>query len=609
MMALGKQKRQGHVVYMKNDLAPTLKSIPFIKDAPARALKAAGRAASWFTVPAGKPLFLAGEPAHSIYFVMSGQLGTFREFTNGEHELISIIRSGEPVGEMALFSTGLDGQSTEHSHSVYAMRDTEMLRISRAGFDRLIKAEPEILERLMRVVLIRLRQGQGRRRSRRAEPKVFSFVATSPTINLDLRTEMLESALVELGLRVRIVTETEGAQITSAYLHEIEKENDIVILLSEIGETDWHRMAMRQADRVWVFGRCDAVPSDPMFPKATSPAQQFKLVDVVMIRHQCTRMVAPPKKWKKACDAKRVIHWDDKDIVDCRRLARIIAGRSVGLVMSGGGARAFAHIGVVRAMRERGIPIDFVGGTSMGAVVAACVAMGWDDEEIDRRIRKAFVETNPLGDYTLPVVGLVKGHRVNRRLKEHFGDAVIDDVELPFFALSTDLTTGTTRVHRNGRIDEALRASISLPGILPPVVKDGHVLVDGAVLNNFPVDIMRDMHRGFIVGCDVARPQNTFPATEFTDPPSFPAWVYKNGFSRTPPIASLLMRAATINVNPSAGRELTDVLITPEIGDLELRDWESYDAAVEDGYTSAMGTFDRCGHLFTGRGARLVAAE
>ncbi|MEO1029448.1 MAG: patatin-like phospholipase family protein, partial [Pseudomonadota bacterium] len=567
----------------------------------------AGRSASWFTVPAGSPLFKVGEPANSIYFVLSGQLGTFREHAGGEHELISIIRAGEPVGEMALFSTTSDGKPAKHSHSVYAMRDTEMLRISRAGFDRLIKAEPEILQRLMRAVLIRLRQGG--RRSQRAEPKVFSFVATSPTINLDLRTEMLEAALLEMGMRVRIVRAHEGADKPTAYFHEIEEENDIVILLSEIGDTDWHRLAMRQADRVWVFGRCDAVPSDPLFPEDTSPARQFKLVDVVMIRHQCARMTASPHKWKSACNGKRILHWDDKDADDCQRLARVIAGRSVGLVMSGGGARAFAHIGVVRAMRERGLPIDFVGGTSMGAVVAACVAMGWDDDEIDRRIRKAFVETNPLGDYTLPVVGLVKGHRVNRRLKEHFGDAVIDDVELPFFAVSTDLTNGTCRIHRDGRIDEALRASISLPGILPPVVRDGHVLVDGAVLNNFPVDIMRDMHRGFIVGCDVARPQNTFPADEFIDPPGFSGWVYKNGFSRTPPIASLLMRAATVNVNPSAGRELTDVLIAPEIGDLELRDWESYDAAVDDGYQSAMKTFERCEHLFTGRGARLIAAE
>lgn len=592
----------------KTDLTLTLKSIPFIKDAPARALKAAGRSATWFSLPAGAPLFKAGEPSNAIYFVLSGQLGTFKELSNGEHELISIIRPGEPVGEMALFASQGDGHHAHHSLSVYAMRDTEILGISRTGFDRLIKAEPEILERLMRVVLIRLRQGG--RRSRRAEPKVFSFFATSPRIDLTKRANLLKTALIELGLRVAIVTEEPNTLATSAFLESIEEDNDIVILLSEIGDTSWYKAALRQADRIWVFAHAEAVPSDPLFPRENSPAETFKLVDIIMVREQRSRARARPERWKSASNAKRILHWLKLDKDDCRRLARTMAGRSTGLVLSGGGARAFAHIGVVRAMRDAGIPIDFVGGTSMGAVVAGCVAMGWDDAEIDRRLRKAFVQSNPLSDYTLPVVGLVRGRRVNKRLKEHFGDAIIDDLELPFFAVSTDLTDGTSLVHRDGLLRDALRASISLPGILPPVVDaSNHVLVDGAVMNNFPVNVMRDMHRGFIVGCDVTRERAGFPATEFIDPPAFPMWVLKNGFSRTPPIASLLMRAATVNTNPSSGRELTDILITPEIGELQLRDWESYDEAVEDGYQSAVETLKRCQHLFTGRGARLVAAE
>ena len=146
-------------------------------------------------------------------------------------------------------------------------------------------------------------------------------------------------------------------------------------------------------------------------------------------------------------------------------------------------------------MRELGIPIDFAGGASMGAVVAGCVAMGWDDAEIDYRIRKGFVESNPLGDWNIPVVGMVKGHRVDARLKEHFGEAEIGDLELPFFAVSTNLTDGAYRVHRQGLLRRALRASIALPGILPPVIEQGEVLGDGSVLNYFPTDVMRELQR------------------------------------------------------------------------------------------------------------------
>jgi len=265
-----------------------------------------------------------------------------------------------------------------------------------------------------------------------------------------------------------------------------------------------------------------------------------------------------------------------------------MAGRSVGIVFSGGGARAYAHIGVVRAMRELGIPIDFAGGASMGAVVAGCVAMGWDDDEIDHRIRKGFVETNPLSDWNIPVVGMVKGRRVDGRLKEHFGEAEIGDLEMPFFAVSTNLTDGAFRVHRQGLLRKALRASIALPGILPPVIDQGEVLVDGAVLNNFPTDVMRELQRGFVVGCDVARAPEGLDASEFVNPPGFFGWVAKHGFSSAPPIAGLLMRSATVSVNPISGRELVDILVLPELKNIELRDWKAYDVAVEAGDTAAM---------------------
>ncbi len=228
----------------------------------------------------------------------------------------------------------------------------------------------------------------------------------------------------------------------------------------------------------------------------------------------------------------------------------------------------------------------------MGAVVGACVACGWDDEEIDRRIRKAFVESNPLSDYHLPVVALVKGHRVDTRLKEHFADRLIGELEIPFFAISTNLTQGAYRVHREGKLREALRASISLPGILPPIVADGQVLVDGAVLNNFPVDVMRDLHRGRIVGVDVAQAPQGLSADEFSDPPGFFGWTISNWFGSAPPIANLLMRAATVSVNPLAHRGLTDVLVTPPLAGVELRDWKAYDLAVQAGYTEMVKALD-----------------
>ncbi|WP_321488546.1 patatin-like phospholipase family protein [uncultured Hyphomonas sp.] len=584
---------------MKLDITTSLKAIAFLKDVPAKAMKAAGREASWFCVPAGGTLFLRNEPADMIYFVLSGALGAFRVNPNGQSEFVGHIRPGEPVGEMALFLGGidLDGDGTPdnapHTSSVYALRDCEVVGFSREGWRQLVKSEPELLEHMIRIILRRVgREGQ---RNVSAAPKVFTLVATSPTIDLELRAEALKASVEALGKTAVVVGERMGADKPAAFFDDLEQRHDVVILISTIGDTRWYRLSVRQADRIWVVGRADAKPSNPLMPDDDSPARELKLVDVLLLHPGDNRRACRPVEWLEAAGASRLFHWQGMDGPNCDRLARVMAGVSVGLILSGGGARAYSHIGVVRAMRDRRIPIDFVGGASMGAVIAACVAMGWDDAEIDRRIRKAFVETNPLGDYTLPVVGMVKGVRVNARLKEHFGDAEIGDLVLPFFSTSTSLMTGTQKIHRTGLLREALRATISLPGILPPVVDGNDLLVDGAVLNNFPVDVMRDMHRGFVIGSDVTRQPEGLKIDEFQKPAGFFRWVAQHGFSNPPPIAGVLMRSATIRADTQFGRDMTDVLILPELVETELRDWENYDATVESGYQAALLALDAAG--------------
>jgi NTE family protein len=559
-------------------LAPTLKSVPFLRDAPPRALKAAEEDTRYFGLPGGWQLFGPGDPSDQIYFVLSGSLGAFRISPGGKMELVGHIRAGEPVGEMSMIA------GEPHEHAVYALRDTELLSMSRHSFMQLVRSDPQILERLTRVIMLRMRQAR-KKTGRAAEPKVFALLTTSPTIDLKLRAHAISDELKTMGLRVATVGE-EAVGMPAAYFDDLENRNDIVLLLGAIGDTPWFKMTQRHADRMWVLARADARPSVPLLPEDQSPARQFRLVDLVLIHHADERRATSTLEWKYATEAARVFHWHGLDHEDCRRLARTMSGKSVGLVLSGGGARAYAHIGVIKALREANCPIDFIGGASMGAIVAASLACGWDDAEIEYRIRKAFVESNPLSDYRLPVVGLVKGHKVDARLKEHFGEVLIEDLKVPYFAVSTNLTQGTFMIHDHGLLREALRASISLPGILPPVVADRQVLVDGAVLNNFPVDVMRETHRGRIIGVDVAVAPEALAADDFINPPGFLGWTLRHGFRSAPPIANLLMRAATVSINPNQHRGLTDILIAPEMKGIELRDWKEYEPAVESGYES-----------------------
>ena len=162
---------------------------------------------------------------------------------------------------------------------------------------------------------------------------------------------------------------------------------------------------------------------------------------------------------------------------------------------------------------------------------------------------------------------------------------------------SLELQTATSEVLRiisahPGDLRTALRATISLPGILPPVVEGEDILVDGAVLNNFPAGIMREMHQGFVIGSDVSGQPEGLNLEEYARPLNFWQWVIRNGFSSPPPIAGLLMRAATVRNDPLYGRDMTDVMILPDLPGIELRDWTAYDEAVEAGYVAAKAALE-----------------
>src|SRR5262249_25542073 len=183
----------------------------------------------------------------------------------------------------------------------------------------------------------------------------------SPTIDLKLRARTLQDALKRLGKTVVIVGE-EGQDYVSAQFDRLERDHDAVLLISPIADTHWFRTCLRQADRIWVLARADARPSTPLLPtEEPSPARQFRLVDVILLHHGSERQAATTEEWRVACDAARLFHWHGLEDADCARLARVIARRAIGLVMSGGGARAYAHIGVIRALREAGLPFDVIG--------------------------------------------------------------------------------------------------------------------------------------------------------------------------------------------------------------------------------------------------------
>ena len=548
---------------------------------------AAGRAA-WFSLPGGASLYEAGEEADQFFLLRAGRLGAFRREEGREAQFLGVIRSGEPAGEMALIA------GSPHSATVVALRDSEILALSRDDFFRAIEADPAVMIDLARLVVLRTRQSASG--GVMGEPSVFSFIAVSEALAVRPLVADLASRIGRLGYRVTVVG-AEALQAPTEWFSNVERDHDFVLYVAEAGETSWKGLVGRQGDRLFrvATNTCDPLAVEDAPVGVALQAQQ--LVDLILVHPADCDRPTVGETWMKAVSPARLFHARAGNAADADRLARVLAGQSVGLVLSGGGARAYAHIGAIRALHERGVPIDFLCGVSMGAIIAAGLAMGWDDPELESRIRQAFVASSPLDDIALPLIAMTHGRKVSERLQEHFGDRNIADLWLPFFCISTNLTSGAYQVHRSGLVREALRASLSLPGVLPPVTKDNDVLVDGAVLKNFPADIMRSLQSGPIVGVDVGRGRS-IDAADVVEPRSFWRWLLSGEWRRGPPIVSVLMRAATVRGGAELilAHQAADVLIQPDVDHIEIRDWKAFEPGVDAGYQAACEVLDGLAH-------------
>lgn len=536
---------------------------------------------SWFSVPGGQHLYDAGSKADELYFLRAGRLGVVRREEGQEPQFVGVIKPGEVVGEMGVLAGSV------HHATVVALRDSEVLALPRRAFFAAIERDPTVMLEVAQLMIRRTRQNAEHNSA--SEPSVFGLIGVSHGTRVRELAERLADCIEGQGYNV-VVMGGEAANAPTEWFSHVEAEHDFVLYAAECGDEDWRQLVSRQVDRLFLIGLGGGAPPEHIGVLETEPLLRQRLVDLVLVQAEHAVRPRGSEFWLDAVPAARLFHLREHHEGDRHRLARSITGQSVGLVLSGGGARAYAHIGAVRALHAADVPIDFIGGASMGAIIGAGVAMGWGDAELDRRIRLAFVESSPVDDVSLPLIAMTRGEKVHHRLNEHFGEIEIADLWLPFFCVSSNLTSGAYHLHRRGRLSRALRASISLPGVMPPYTDEsGDVLVDGAVMKNFPADIMRAFHLGPIVGVDVTRGRSI--TADDVKPESVWRWIFSGHWRKGPPIVSILMRAATVSSGRdlAASREATDVLVTPKLEGVDIRNWSAYEPAVDAG-EQAMAT-------------------
>jgi NTE family protein len=536
----------------------------------------------WLSVPAGWTLFRECEVADALYVVISGCLRVTVRDDNGGDIPVARIQSGETVGEMALFAGGL------RSATVTAIRDTELLRLGKSSCERLFQQHPRSMLPLLSLLAQRLSNTTHHVRPRTAI-RTLALVPTGSGADHRRLAVALGNELARNGRRVRLLY-SDAAMHTTTWFNLVESVSDQVLYCAEPTDSTWTKLCLRQADRVLLVAPSNAALQLPAWLAADGP---YPSVDLAVMHEGSGAAHQAAEHWRNLLPIDLLCQVRRDNPGDVARLSRLLTGRAVGLVLGGGGARGFAHLGVIRALGEAGIPMDMIGGCSMGAIVGAGVALEWQEEEVKERLQRAFVDSNPINDYTLPFLALARGQKMARRLEEHFSDIRIEDLWRPYFCVSTNLTLGSLAIHRSGPLAQALQASVSVPGLLPPVPIDGEAHVDGGIINCLPVDVMSSMRRGPVIAVDVASDPGVKPFRLPDEEAS--AWRLLRGCRKMPPIVDLLVRAGTVGGDALGrlSRSQADILFRPPLDSVDLLDWRACAFAIEVGYRHAIEKLDQ----------------
>lgn len=300
-------------------------------------------------------------------------------------------------------------------------------------------------------------------------------------------------------------------------------------------------------------------------------------------------------QWFAHFNPEQIIKARELNRKDVDRASRMIRDRGIGLVLGGGGAHGFAHLGVIKALSERSIPIDFVCGSSVGAIMGAGLALDWPLKEIMSNVREEISQDNPLNDYTIPMIALLKGERMLKKLRKHF-DLNIENTWVNFMCIASDYQNGEIRLLDSGSMYKSISASISIPGVLPPSILDDHFVLDGGVLDNVPVGSLRKKFKGRIITSDLSVVKEYYVQDERLPSGTKVFFNRLNPFAkklRTPRLMNVIMKSMTLgSINKKEqNKSLSDLYINSQVQKGFLA-WKEFDAIVEAGYKKALESLE-----------------
>jgi predicted acylesterase/phospholipase RssA/CRP-like cAMP-binding protein len=571
------------------------------------ALRELEAALEWQHLAAGELLFRSGDPGDALYIVINGRLSVSVTDARGSAAVVGQVRCGETVGEVGLLT------GSPHSATATAVRDTNVVRLSQATFERLHERYPRMMLQVSHLIVQRTQQLMSGARPATDRSATFAILPISRSAPLTSFARRLATALAEHGPTLHLDSArvdrafglAGGAQIDAqhpmnvaliGWLDQHEADHNYVVYEATTSWSAWTQRCLRQADRILLLGDASDTPALGALEEQLGRSGVRAQVELVLVQRDDCVQPAGTMAWLEKRRVHAHHHLRMRNDQDWRRLVRRLTGRATGLALSGGSARGLAHIGVIRAL-EAGVEIDLIGGTSMGALVGAMLVMDFPTQRMVDLV-DTFSAPRKLLDVTLPLVSFLSSGRITSILRAVCGDVQIEDLWRPFLCVSSNLTRAEPLVHATGSLWHALRASTAIPGMFAPVLYNGAVLVDGAVLNNFPLDLVRERcEDGVVIGSSVTPLEDRARRYDFGAAVSGWDVLFRaiNPFARqveAPLLFETLLRSIEVNIaqrlKSPAFRQLADVLIEPQVSRFGMLDFDAYEELIDIGYQEAL---------------------
>ena len=542
--------------------------IPFARLDDAALRRLAG-AVEWLRADAGVRLFTVGDEPDGMYGIVTGRVRFFTE-TDGHVVMTADAGPGMTFGEGALLVGG------GRSRTAVVARDALLVRVPPEHFHTLMTS-PDVATGVAALIAARFAATPDPAAPPHG-PAVVAVDVAAVRLDGDWFVERLAAAMGSSVIAASTVGEPERRCVVRLDADDPAAERwarraDVVLLLRDGGRPPYELERLRAR---WAG----------IDPLTASPTE------LVLLRRPGSAPPASTVVWRSAFEFAACHHVRRGMTTDVTRIARHLMGTSVALVLGGGGARGMAHIGVLRALDELAIPVDHVGGSSMGAIIGAQAALGQPWRKILDENEHMWNRRSLRLDLTIPTVSVSSGRRARRIFERFFGDIALQDIPIPYFCTTTNLSRFALAVHREGPAALWVRASASSPGLWPPVVDDsGELHVDGGQLNNVPTDVMRADHRGPIIAVDVCASQQPMTVEPGSEPPVGLRHLFgRRRGDRFPSLVDTINRCALLGSlqQRAQAAEQADVYLTPDLAAVGFSGFARLREAADIGYRAAM---------------------